>query len=126
MNGETSKNDGAGGNAPAFSGDGGALVCIDAAEARLMRRHGHKCITSPKLRDLIIRILESGAENAVEEAVNAIRRLKGVSSADDPARWSVWEDDKVKDLKGVADVRAALAALPIIPRCCAIQRTRWF
>ena len=60
MSCETSKNDGAGGNAPAFS-DGGALVCIDAAEARLMRRHGHKCITSPKLRDLIIRILESGA-----------------------------------------------------------------
>lgn len=114
MSSETSRNDGAGGNAPAFSG-GGALVCIDAAEARLMRRHGHKCITSPKLRDLIIRILESGAENAVEEAVNAIRRLKGVSSADDPARWSVWEDDKIKDLKGVADVRAALAALPVIP-----------
>ncbi len=114
MSSETSRNDGAGGNAPAFSG-GGALVCIDAAEARLMRRHGHKCITSPKLRDLIIRILESGAENAVEEAVNAIRRLKGVSSADDPARWSIWEDDKVKNLKGVADVRAALAALPIIP-----------
>ena len=114
MSSKTSRNDGAGGNAPAFSG-GGALVCIDAAEARLMRRHGHKCITSPKLRDLIIRILESGAENAVEEAVNAVRRLKGVSSADDPARWSIWEDDKVKDLKGVADVRAALAALPIIP-----------
>ena len=115
MSCETSKNDGAGGNAPAFSGNGGALVCIDAAEARLMRRHGHKCITSPKLRDLIIRILESGANNAVEEAVNAIGRLGGVSSADDPARWSVWEDDKVKNLKGVADVRAALAALPIIP-----------
>ncbi len=114
MSSETSRNDGAGGNAPAFS-NGEALVCIDAAEARLMRRHGHKCITSPKLRDLIIRILESGAENAVEEAVNAIRRLKGVSSADDPARWSIWEDDKVKDLKGVADVRAALAALPVIP-----------
>lgn len=115
MNGETSKNDGVGGNAPAFSGDGGALVCIDAAEARLMRRHGHKCITSPKLRNLITHLLETRADNAAQEAVNAIRRLKGVSSADDPARWSVWEDDKVKNLKGVADVRAALAALPIIP-----------
>ena len=82
MNGETSKNDGAGGNAPAFSGDGGALVCIDAAEARLMRRHGHKCITSPKLRDLIIRILESGAtlhcvfEGLVVEDEEGVRRAE--------------------------------------------------
>ena len=114
MSKETSKNDGAGVTRPP-SNTPGLVLCVDAAEARLMRRHGHTCITSPKLRNLIIRILESGANNAVEEAVNAIGRLKGVSSADDPARWSVWEDDKVKDLKGVADVRAALAALPIIP-----------
>ena len=89
-------------NAPAFSGDGGALVCIDAAEARLMRRHGHKCITSPKLWNMLFHLLETRAENATQEAVNAIGRLKGVSSADDPARWSVWEDEGTANLKGVS------------------------
>lgn len=101
-------------NCDMAGGSGGPLVCVDASEARLMRRHGHTCITSPKLRNMLLRLLETRAENAPEEAVNAIRRLGGISSADDPARWSAWEDEDVKVLSGVADVRAALAELPVV------------
>ena len=116
MNTDTSKNDGAGCNAPTSNGDGcgGAILCIDAAEARLMRKHGHRCITSPKLRNLITHLLETRADNAAQEAVNAIGRLGGVSTADAPDRWSMWTRDSVKALNGVAEVRAALAALPAV------------
>ena len=113
MSGETSKNDGAGVTRPP-SNTPGLVLCVDAAEARLMRRHGHTCITSVKMRRILYSILSSGRKGAEQEAVDAVARLGSVSSADNPAKWSMWEDEDVKVLSGVADVRAALAELPVV------------
>jgi len=110
---ETSKNDGAGVTRPP-SNTPGLVLCVDAAEARLMRRHGHTCITSVKMRRILYSILSSGRKGAEQEAVDAVARLGSVSSADNPAKWSMWEDEDVKVLSGVADVRAALAELPVV------------
>lgn len=112
---ETGKLDGASGDAPQLTGEGGAVICIDAAEARLMRKRGHRCVTSAKVRNMIMGVLETRAPNAPAEAAAAVARLGGVSSADAPDRWSVWEDPGVGRLPGVAEVRAALQALPVIP-----------
>ncbi len=121
MNTDTPKADGAGCDARPFNDEAtptsdpsGLLVCVDAAEARLMRRAGRRCITSPKLRNLLMHILETRAENAAREAVAAVRRLSGVSSADDPGRWTMW-DDCEGHIPGIGEVRAALQALPSVP-----------
>jgi len=110
MSKETSKNDGAGVTRPP-SNTPGLVLCVDAAEARLMRRHGHTCITSVKMRRILCSILSSGREGAEQEAVDAVARLGGVSSADDPAKWSMWAHFKPY----APAVCAAFKAVPIIP-----------
>ena len=110
MNGETSKNDGAG-VTPPLSNTPSLVLCVDAAEARLMRRMGHTCITSVKMRRILCSILSSGREGAEQEAVDAVARLGGVSSADNPVKWSMW----AHFARFAPALCAAFEALPIIP-----------
>ena len=110
MSKETSTNDGAG-VTPPLSNTPSLVLCVDAAEARLMRRMGHTCITSVKMRRILCAILSSGREGAEQEAVDAVARLEGVSSADDPAKWSMWAHFKPY----APALCAAFEAVPIIP-----------
>ncbi len=88
------------------------ILCIDSAEARLLRRDGHKCVTAVKVRRQFAKILASRASNATEMIVEAIGRLGGISSADDPLLWPIWP--KIKP-EGMAEIRAAFNACPIVP-----------
>ena len=99
-----------GGNAP-LSNTPRLVLCVDAAEARLMRRMGHTCITSVKMRRILCSVLSGGGENSEQEAIDAIGRLEGVSSADDPVKWSMWAHFKPY----APALCAAFDAVPIIP-----------
>ena len=110
MSKETSKNDGAG-VTPLLSDTPSLVLCVDAAEARLMRCMGHTCITSVKMRRILCSILSSGREGAEQEAVDAVARLGGVSSADNPAKWSMW----AHFARFVPALCAAFKTVPIIP-----------
>lgn len=90
MSAVASKNAVAGVTPPTSNSD--LILCVDPAEARLMRRAGHAhCITSVKMRRMLSGVLAGGSETAVQAAVDAVKRLSGVSSADDPTNWDMWE-----------------------------------
>ena len=110
MSGETSRNDGAGVTPPP-SDNPKFVLCVDAAEARLMRRLGHTCITSVKMRRILCAILSAGTKNAEQEAVDAVARLEGVSSADNPVKWSML----AHFARFAPAVCAAFEAVPVIP-----------
>lgn len=96
---------------PPLSDTPGLVLCVDAAEARLMRRAGHTCITSVKMRRVLCAILSGGEDGATREAVAAVARLGGVSSADDPTKWSMWQHFK----SYTPDMFKAFEAVPVIP-----------
>jgi len=86
----TPRDDVAGVTRPTANSD--LILCVDPAEARLMRRAGHvHCITSVKMRRMLSGVLAGGSETALQAAVDAVKRLSGVSSADDPTNWDMWE-----------------------------------
>ena len=114
MNAETSKNDGAGSDAlTSHTAWSGAVVCCDAAEARLMRRDGRLCITSTKLRTQLDWMFIQGGNDAMPEAVQAVGRLGGISSADNYDQWSLWDHLKKAGIDHTP-LRSALEALPVI------------
>ena len=80
-----------------------------------MRKQGFKCVTSVKLRSQLYRLLDCRAANAGRIAAEAVGRLAGVSEADSPERWPLWENENVRDLPGKAEALAALKALPVVP-----------
>jgi len=88
------------------------VICIDAAEARLLRKLGYRCVTSAKIRAQIRRMMQSGADNALSSALEAIGRFGGMSNADNPDHWPMW---KFARIRGAEKLRAALSALPIVP-----------
>lgn len=90
------------------------IICVDSAEARLMRKKGYCCVTSAKFRNLILRLLESGAENAPQVALEAVKRIDGVSSADSPSHWAIWDDNNVKQLSGYKETKEAIENIPTI------------
>lgn len=108
---DTPKDGAAGSCAPTLPKDA-LIMCVDAAEARLMRRVGYKhCITSVKMRRMLSGILSGGAENAVQVAVEAVGRLGGVSTADSPEDWPMW-----KWLKSASEkLIPAFSAIPPFP-----------
>ena len=107
MSNDTPEIDGAGGDAPLSSNGSGAILCVDGAEARLLRREGNKCVTSAKLRRVLADLLSGGAESAPQEAAEAVRRLGGVSTAATPERWRMWACFKNSEV-----VQRAFGTLP--------------
>lgn len=94
---------------PALPDYTGAVVCTDAAEARLLRRQKRLCITAAKLRSQIWRIVHSKAEGAEAVAVEAIGRLGGATDAACPADSPFWD----MFCKPTAEaIKAALRRLP--------------
>ena len=108
---DTSTSDGVGSNPPP-SQPAGLVLAIDGSEARLLRRLGFKCVTSAKVRGFVMSMLE---RRAPERAIEAIRRFAGVSEADSPDTWPIWQQAEVRHLEGAAEVRQALSSLPVIP-----------
>ena len=96
-----------GGNAPAFERNG-AVLCVDGAEARVLRRAGYTCITASKIRRLLGTLIRGGHSG---EALNIVSRLDYVSTADDPATWPMWKKC-FKGHAGAVEVLTALAAVP--------------
>lgn len=88
---------------------GGAVVCSDAAEARLMRADGLACMTAAKLRRLLVTLLRGGDASG-ERAAEAIGRLGGRSEAADLESWP-WE---MYFPDQAAAVLSALRALPAV------------
>lgn len=87
----------------------GLILCLDSAEARLLRQQGHKCVTAAKFRRQLTALLMTGAENAADEAAQAVGRLSGISSADDPQTWPLWKKIGLPD-----PLRQAFKAAPVI------------
>lgn len=110
-----SRNDGAGGNTPTYPAvNGGAVLCVDGAEARILRRSGYTCITSAKMRRLLGSALCSATPEAAQAALCAVKRLEYITSADDPNIWPMWR----KFFAGhpfASEVRAALSSIASLP-----------
>ena len=85
----------------------GLVLCVDGAEARILRAVGYTCITAGKMRRLLLKLLRSGN---LDEALNVVGRLDYVSTADDPEGWPMW----VKVFQGSAaagEVRRKLSTV---------------
>ena len=103
---------GDGGNAhDPTNSENGLILCVDAAEARLVRRAGGHAVTSAKARATLAKILMS-SEDPTDAALLAVGRLGAVSTADNPESWSLWKSPSVRVSPAFGPVRAALKALP--------------
>ena len=106
------KHDGDGGNAPeSVTPATGLILCVDAAEARLVRKAGGRAVTSAKTRATLANILTS-SDDPTEAALLAVGRLGAVSKADDPENWPVWKLYAVRRSPAFGPTLAALKALP--------------
>jgi len=47
----------------------GLVLCVDGAEARILRAVGYTCITAGKMRRLLLKLLRSGN---LDEALNVV------------------------------------------------------
>lgn len=106
------KHDGDGGSAPESATPAtGLILCVDAAEARLVRKAGGRAVTSAKTRATLAKILTS-SDDPTEAALLAVGRLNAVSTADDPENWPVWKLPAVLRSPAFNPTLAALKALP--------------
>lgn len=91
--------------------NGKLILCVDGAEARLLRRQGYHCITTAKLRRQLGYLLQTTGTTTAEVAA-AIARLDGISTAaPDPETWLVWRRFLFID----PALRTAFKALAPIP-----------
>jgi len=105
---ETSKHEGDGGIPPDSDG---AVLCLDGAEARVLRRSGRTCITGPKMRRLLGPLIRGGH---VDEALAVVGRLGAMSNSDDPATWPMWKKRHFTGNPDAERVRRALSSLPVL------------
>lgn len=104
------------------------IIAINAAEARLFRTQGYQVVTSAKLRSQLARLLQLEARSAFAEnaAAEAIGRFDGISSADNPQKWALWDHTQLPTA-----IKAAFANLPVIetplksPTTVLYQHGRW-
>lgn len=101
---------GDGGDAQKFTATG-LTLCVDAAEARLVRKQGGHAITSAKARATLAKLLTS-QEDPTEAALLTVEKLTAISSADDPENWPIWKQPSIRNSPAFYPVQAALKALP--------------
>lgn len=90
------------------------ILCLDGAEARILRNREYKCITASRMRRQLGKILSMQADNALEVATDAIQRLDGISTAaPEPKRWGMWDNNKFKPF--ASDIAKAFKDIPDLP-----------